>query len=96
MSSLRAITILMLVILAIITLATLMLGGFMPVFSVASGLLFLYYLALFLGIKFAGNSAGKAFVYGFSILFIIPIVLFIIDAEGMINFLMQGIHLDMR
>ena len=86
----------MLILLAIITSITLLLGGFMPIFSVASGLLFLYYLAIYFGIKFAGETAKKAFVYGFAILFLIPIVLFIIDFEGFLNFLMQGVHLDMK
>ncbi len=86
----------MLILLAIITVATLLLGGFMPLFSIASGLLFLYYLAIYFGMKFVGEPAKKAYIYGFSILFVIPILLFIIDAEGLLDFLLQGIHLDMK
>lgn len=68
----------------------------MPLFSLASGLVFLYYLAIYLGIKFVGETPKTVFVYGFSILFIIPIALLFIDAEGFLNFLLQGVHLDMR
>lgn len=96
MIALRKITILMLVLLAIITAATLLLGGMAPLLGIASGLLFLYYLALYFGIKFVGKTAGKPFIYGFSILLAIPIILLLIDAEALFEFLLQGVHIDMK
>lgn len=90
------ITIITLILLAITTVVTLSLGGFIPLFGIASGFLFLYYLALFFGAKFVGKTPNKLFIYGFYILFLLPIILFIIDAEGLFNFLLQGVHLDMK
>lgn len=86
----------MLVLLAITTAITLLLGGFMPLFSIASGLMFLYYLALFFGMKFIGSKVNRMLILMFSILFTAPIALLVIAPEPFLNFLMQGIHLDMK
>lgn len=93
---LRKLTIVMLALLAIVTAITLLLGGFMPLFSVASGLLFLYYLALYFGMKFVGDGAKKPFIYSFALLFIVPIILTLVDPEAVLGFLLQGIDIDMK
>ncbi len=96
MIPLQKLTLLMLTVLATATVAALLMGGFMPLFSVAGGLLFLYYLVLYFGMRFVTNTAKNPFIYGFWVLFLGPIVLTLIDPEAVLNFLLQGIHLDMK
>lgn len=96
MKIIRNLTKIMLVLLAIMTAIALSLGGFVPIFSAAFGILFLYYLGIFAAAKFAGDTENKLIKLGFSILFLFPIIMFVIDPEVTINFLLQGIHLDMK
>lgn len=96
MKSLRILTMIMLALLAVATIVTLLMGGFMPLFSIASGLVFLYYLVVLLGIKLAGDRPRLPYIYILYALFLIPILLTLFDPEALIDFLLQGVHLDMR
>lgn len=89
-------SILVLVLLGIATVAAFAMGGFAPLIGIASGFLFLYYLALFLGAKYRGESTNKLLIYGFYILFLAPIVVLFIDAEALFEFLLQGVQFDMK
>ncbi len=73
---------------------TLLMGGFMPIFSIAFGILFLYYTLVYLLIIFLKqNRLNNAIVY---LLFIFPMLWAIIDGEGFLDILLEQIHLDMK
>ncbi len=88
----------MLALLALVTIVTFLMGGFMPLFGIASGLLFVYYLAVYFGAKFVGDTPKKLLFYGLLLLFFIPIVLLAIDPDKFFDFLLHSadVHLDMR
>lgn len=86
----------MLVLLGIATAVAFLLGGFAPLIGIATGFLFLYYLALFLGAKYIGKTESKPLIYGLCFLFLAPPVVSLIDAEALFEFLLQGVHLDMK
>lgn len=96
MMQLVRMTIFVLIILAAVAIIALALGGFAPLISMAAGILIVYYMALLIGLKFMGGVTNKILVGFFYLLFFIPIIAAIIDFEGLFNFLLQGIHLDMR
>jgi len=94
MNTARKLTILVLILLAICGIAALLLGGFMPVFSIAFGLLFVYYGLIYLLIRCLKNK--RRYAYMVYILMALPILWAIADLEGFFNFLLEGIHLDMK
>lgn len=94
MNTARKLTILVLILLAICGIAALLLGGFMPVFSIAFGLLFVYYGLIYLLIRILKNKQQYKYVVG--LFFILPILWAIIDLEGLFDFLLEGIHLDLK
>ncbi|MDF0715208.1 hypothetical protein PY092_03515 [Muricauda sp. 334s03] len=94
MDKLKNVTKVVLVLLCIGSIATLFMGGFMPMFSVAFGILFLYYILVYLVIIFIKkNRLNCAIAY---LLFIFPILWAIMDWEGLLDVLLDGIHLDMK
>ncbi|MHA7829512.1 MAG: hypothetical protein ACX93O_00330 [Flagellimonas sp.] len=94
MSTIKKLTIIVLILLLIAIITTLLMGGFMPIFSIAFGLLFLYYALIYFVIRFLKNNQQYKFI--FYILFIPPIFWGIIDWGGLVDFLLEGIHLDMK
>lgn len=62
MKTLKKLTILVLILLAVCGIAALLLDGFMPVFSIAFGLLFVYYFLIYLLIRCLKNKQRYAFV----------------------------------
>ena len=86
----------MLALLALATIGTFLMGGLMPLVGIASGLLFVYYLAVYFGAKFVGDTPNKLLFYGLLLLFFIPIVLLAIDPEEFFEFLLQGGHFNMK
>lgn len=94
MNKIKTATKIILIILLACTVTTLFLGGFMPMFSFAFGFLLLYYsLVYFLILHLKRTRQGNFIIYG---LFIFPIIWAIVDWEGLVDFLLQGIHLDMK
>mgnify|MGYP006865035687 CR=1 FL=1 len=94
MDKLKNITKVVLILLCISSIATLFMGGFMPLFSIAFGIMFLYYTLLYLVIIFLKkNRLNCIIVY---LLFVIPILWAIMDWEGLFDILLNGIHLDMK
>jgi len=94
MSTIKKLTIIVLILLLIAIITTLLMGGFMPIFSIPFGLLFLYYALIYFVIRFLKNNQQYKFI--FYILFILPIFWGIIDWGGLVDFLLEGIHLDMK
>ncbi|MEQ5790317.1 hypothetical protein J4E06_04580 [Muricauda sp. NFXS6] len=94
MNTIKKLTIIVLILLLIGIITTLLMGGFMPIFSIAFGLLFLYYALIYFVIRFLKNNQRYKFI--FYILFILPIFWGIIDWGGLVDFLLEGIHLDMK
>jgi len=94
MNTIKKLTIIVLILLLIAIITTLLMGGFMPIFSIAFGLLFLYYALIYFVIRFLKNNQRYKFI--FYILFILPIFWGIIDWGGLVDFLLEGIHLDMK
>jgi len=87
-------TILVLILLAVCGIAALLLGGFMPMFSIAFGILFLYYGLIYLLISILKNRPQYTIVI--YILLILPLLWAIMDLEGFFDFLLEGIQLDMK
>ena len=83
-------------ILLILAIACLFIGGFMPLFSIAFGLLFLYYLLVYGCILLAIRKQKSIYSYLAYVLFFVPLIWSLWDFEGVFNFLLQGIHLDMK
>jgi len=94
MNTIKKLTIIVLILLLIAIITTLLMGGFMPIFSIAFGLLFLYYALIYFVIRFLKNNQRYKFI--FYILFILPIFWGIIDWGGLVDFLLEGIYLDMK
>lgn len=89
-------TVTVLILLVIATFGLLLFDSLAFILSIASGLLFVYYLAVYIGIKFAGETPNQVFAGCLYLLFSIPIVLLLLEPDHFLNFLMQGVHLDMR
>nr|WP_298996073.1 hypothetical protein [uncultured Allomuricauda sp.] len=96
MKKLKIATMVIMALLLILTIVSLLLGGFMPLFSIAFGLLFAYYILVY-GLIYLTNKIGKMiFRYVAIALFFLPILWSLWDWENLLNFLLQGIHLDMK
>ncbi|MEM9077513.1 MAG: hypothetical protein AAGC43_10755 [Bacteroidota bacterium] len=89
-------TVILGVILLVMAIACLVMGGFMPLFSIAFGFLFLYYLLVYGLIILAVRKQKTIYSYLAYILFFLPTIWSLWDFEGLFNFLLQGIHLDMK
>ena len=94
MKTLKKLTTIVLILLLIAIIASLLMGGFMPFLSIAFGFLFIYYVLLYLVVKILENK--QRYKYVVWLLFILPILWAFIDLDNFINFLLQGIHLDMK
>lgn len=68
----------------------------MPLFSNAFGLFSLYYLVVYGFVRFISETECAALLYLASVLLGLPVVWLVFDIDGLLNFLLQGIHLDMR
>ena len=83
-----------LIILLVCTIAPLLLGGYMPIFSIPFGFLFLYYVVIYFLINFLKRTRlGNIMIY---LLFVFPILWAIIDWKSLLDFLLQGFHMDLR
>ncbi len=96
MNKLKVITVTLLVILLTAVIITLLMGGFMPLFSLAFGILFIYYIIIYFLIIQIPKRKTKWYKYLVYVLFTLPILFGIIDWESLFEFLLQGVLLDMR
>ena len=96
MKTIKIISLVFLILLGVLGFSSLLLGGFMPLFAIAFGILFLYYLLIHILFNILYKRKKKRYFYIVFVCFLIPIILMIIDFEGAIDFLLQGIELDMK
>lgn len=96
MKLLKNLNLAMLVLLIISVIITLSLGGFMPLFSIALGWLFAYYLVIFVVLVLLNEKKNNMLKYTMALLFFIPIIWGLFAPETLFNFLLQGVKLDFR
>ncbi|WP_435624068.1 hypothetical protein [Flagellimonas sp.] len=96
MKGLKIATTILMVILLILAIACLLIGGFMPLFSIAFGLLFLYYALVFAIVLLAIKREKNVYMILAYVVFFLPILWTFWDYESLLNFLLQGIELDMK
>ena len=96
MNHCKRITKILLIVLGILALVSLFMGNMMILFAMLFAILFIYYLIVYFITKKCSKIENKINVYIVFILFFIPIIWVLIDWEGFFNFMLQGVHLDMR
>lgn len=96
MKTLKKITLVIIIILLIAGIVIAFLGGFMPLFCIPIGFLFLYYLIIYIAIVMLAKHKNKLFIYICSFFILIPLAWLLIDWESLIDFLMQSVHIDFR
>ena len=77
-----------LVIMSVLLLATIIMlsmGAWMPVIAVGTGFIFIYYLIVYILIKFTEAMSNKIFNYIIYFLVFAPLVWIVVDAEGIID-----------
>lgn len=81
-----------------ITLFLIIAGGLGIILIVGSGILLAYNLAILVALKMYLKKKPENHVvfYVLWLLFLLPIAWALIDFEGLVNFLLQGISLDMK
>ncbi|WOD43263.1 hypothetical protein [Hwangdonia lutea] len=85
-----------LILLALATMVTLSLGGFMPLFSIVFGWLFLYYLIIYIVLILLRKKENNILKYAMATLICIPMVWALFAPEYLFDFLLQGVKLDFR
>jgi EamA domain-containing membrane protein RarD len=94
MNLIKGTTLVLLTILLVGILITLLMGGYMPLFSIALALLFAYYALIYFLTRML--TANKRNSYLLFLLLVLPLIWAVMDLEGFINFLLDGVHLDMK
>lgn len=87
------------IILAVVSIGLLMLQTLGSIIAFATGVLFIYYLVIYLLCFLAKKVEAKnrqRLIYGLTVLWIIPILWGMIDGEGMIESLLPDFNLDMK
>ena len=84
--------------LMIVTIILIIAGGFAIIMIIGTAIILIYYLLIYFAIRKLekSNQIKGAIPYFFWILFLIPIAWAIYDIEGFVNFLLQGVSLDMK
>lgn len=97
MKTLKVLNIVLVILLAIITLGLVATQSMAALLAIATGIIFLYYAILLLLVVVTGKSqVGKSVKIVFWTLFLLPMIALLLFPEGIIEFLMQGVHLDMK
>jgi len=96
MKTIKIISLIFLILIGVLSITSILLGGFMPLFAIAFGILFLYYLIIHILLKFYSKRKNNKGFYIVFVFFLIPIIWMMIDFEGLFDFLLQGIELDMK
>lgn len=96
MKPLKTISLILLILLAFTGFAALFLGGFMPLFSIAFGILFVYYLLIYITLVLLSKNENNILKYIMVSVFLIPILWGLLSPETLFNFLLQGVKLDFR
>ncbi|MEM9363436.1 MAG: hypothetical protein AAGA43_12415 [Bacteroidota bacterium] len=96
MKILKLLTRILLLLLLALTITSFFMSGFIPLFSIGFGLLFVYYFVVYGIIFLAIKTKKTVYTYSAYFLFFLPFVWSLLDFEGLFNFLLQGVHLDMK
>ncbi|MCK0161547.1 hypothetical protein [Allomuricauda sp. F6463D] len=84
------------ILLAILCIAALLMGGFMPLFAIAFGIIAVFYVLIYIALNKLSKRKNRMLLYIIYLLFLTPIVWTIIDMEGLFEFLLQGVKMDMK
>lgn len=84
------------IILGVLSIIFLVLGGFAPLLSIAFGILFLYYLLIYLSSNVVAKRKSRILTYLLCFLFAIPILWGLFGFESLIDFLLSDINIDMK
>lgn len=98
MKALKIANIVLAILLAVVTLGLIATQSLAALLAIATGLLFLYYIVLLLLVIIIHkrkNIPKGPKIIGW-LLFLLPLIALLINPEGILNFLMQGVHLDMK
>ncbi|MBV1924978.1 MAG: hypothetical protein KUG49_00515 [Dokdonia sp.] len=97
MKTLKVLNIILVILLALITLGLVATQSMAALLAIATGSIFLYYAILLLLVVVTGKSSvSKGVQIVFWTLFLFPLIALLLFPEGIIEFLMQGVHLDMK
>lgn len=96
MKIVKVATKILLALLLVLAVASLFMGGFVPLFGIAFGLLLAYYVLVYGTIVLAIRTQKAIYRYLAFLLFFTPLIWGLWDLESLFNFLLQGIHLDMK
>ena len=72
-------------VLLIAAIIMLSMGAWMPIFGIGTAFILIYYLMIYILIRFAETKLNKIFNYNIYILVSAPLVWIIIDVEGIID-----------
>ncbi len=94
----RIITLILLILLFASSIFFLSLQSFGALIGIATGILFIYYLLLYIFLKmsFRQKPYPKIALILFWILFLTPMVWALINPEGLFEFLLPNLHIDMK
>lgn len=93
MKRVKNIVLILMVILLIATISMSFMGAWMPILSVLSGFVFIYYLVLYILIRIAEKRSNKTFNYIIYFFVFAPLLLIVFDAVDIIdNFLSYALR----
>ena len=96
MNIIKKIVLVIMIILLVLTVAFQFMGAWMPIFSVATGLLFLYYLVIYLLILYIKRKPNKVLCYLVYLLVFIPLIMLMFNAEEAIGSFMDSALKDFK
>ncbi|MFD1613913.1 hypothetical protein [Gelatiniphilus marinus] len=96
MKPLKTTSLILVILLAFAAIAALFLGGFMPLFSIAFGILFVYYLFIYIALVLLSKKENTILKCIMVSLFLMPILWGLFAPESLFNFLLQGVKMDFR
>ncbi len=90
-------TIIILIVLATISIFLLALQNLATLLAIATGLLFLYYLVVYsITYAYRKESNNKILLAIICVLFFVPILWLLVDAESLMELLLFNVKLDMK
>lgn len=95
----RVIKIIVLIIMGILFIATILMitmGAWMPVLGIGAGIIFIYYLIIYVLIKIADKKSNKILNYSIYFLIFVPLIWAVFDAEGVIDNFMSYVLQDFK
>lgn len=96
MKTIKTLSIFILALLGLAGIISVFLDGFIPFLFIAFGFLFLYYLVVYLGLTFLYRKDNVFLKYVFIVLFCIPLAWALFNPEGLFEFLLQGVDVNLQ